>query len=85
MDIPAEHYNLTVEELDLSSRTLNCLKRAGLNKVGEVIEKSKEELLNIRNFGEKSYNELYDKFREMDILPDSSSNFIGGSEEISEE
>ena len=85
MDIPAEHYNLTVEELDLSSRTLNCLKRAGLNKVGEVIEKSKEELLSIRNFGEKSYNELYDKFREMDILPDSSSNFIGGSEEISEE
>ena len=61
------------------------MKRAGLNKVGEVIEKSKEELLNIRNFGEKSYNELYDKFREMDILPDSSSNFIGGSEEISEE
>ena len=85
MDIPAEHYNLTVEELDLSSRTLNCLKRAGLNKVGEVIEKSKEELLNIRNFGEKSYNELYDKFREMDILPDSSSKFIGGAEEISEE
>ena len=85
MDIPAEHYNLTVEELDLSSRTLNCLKRAGLNKVGEVIEKSKEELLNIRNFGEKSYNELNDKFREMDILPDSSSKFIGGAEEISEE
>jgi len=70
MDIPAEHYNLTVEELDLSSRTLNCLKRAGLNKVGEVIERPKEELLSIRNFGEKSYNELYDKFREMDILPD---------------
>ena len=85
MDIPAEHYNLTVEELDLSSRTLNCLKRAGLNKVGEVIEKSKEELLSIRNFGEKSYNELYDKFREMDILPDSSSKFIGGSEEVLEE
>ena len=61
---------MTVEELDLSSRTLNCLKRAGLNKVGEVMEKTKDELLDIRNFGEKSFNELYDKFRDMDVLPD---------------
>ena len=68
--IPAEHYNMTVEELDLSSRTLNCLKRAGLDKVGEVMEKTKDELLDIRNFGEKSFTELYDKFRDMDILPD---------------
>ncbi len=70
MDIPAEHYNMTVEELELSSRTLNCLKRAALNKVGEVMEKSKSELLEIRNFGEKSYRELYDRFRELEILPD---------------
>ena len=70
MEIPAENYNMTVEELELSSRTLNCLKRAGLDKVGEVMEKSREELLSIRNFGEKSYTELYDKFREYDILPD---------------
>lgn len=70
MDIPAEHYNMTVEELELSSRTLNCLKRAALNKVGEVMEKSKSELLDIRNFGEKSYRELYDRFRELEILPE---------------
>ena len=70
MDIPAEHYNMTVEELELSSRTLNCLKRAALNKVGQVMEKSKGELLEIRNFGEKSYRELYDKFRELEILPE---------------
>ena len=69
MDIPAEHYNMVVEELDLSSRTLNCLKRAGLNRVGEVMEKPQTELLSIRNFGEKSYTELYDKFRELGILP----------------
>ena len=47
-------------KLDLSSRTLNCLKRAGIDKVGEVLEKSKEELIAIRNFGEKSYTELFD-------------------------
>ncbi len=65
----AEQYNVAVERLDLSSRTLNCLKRAGINKVGEVLEMSKPELLRIRNFGEKSYNELFGRLREMDLLP----------------
>lgn len=68
VNIPAENYNMTVEELELSSRTLNCLKRAGLDKVGEVLEQPKSDLLKIRNFGEKSYNELYDKLREYGIL-----------------
>lgn len=67
--LQAEQYNVPVERLDLSSRTLNCLKRAGINKVGEVLDRSKSELMNIRNFGEKSYNELYDKLRENDLLP----------------
>ncbi len=67
--IPAEQYNIAVERLDLSSRTLNCLKRAGINKVGEVLEMNKADLLRIRNFGEKSYNELFGRLREMDLLP----------------
>lgn len=67
--IPAEQYNVQVERLDLSSRTLNCLKRAGINKVGEVLEMTRAELLRIRNFGEKSYNELFDKLREHNLLP----------------
>ena len=67
--LQAEQYNVPVERLDLSSRTLNCLKRAGINKVGEVLDRSRDELMNIRNFGEKSYNELYEKLRENDLLP----------------
>ena len=67
--IAPEHYNVAVERLYLSSRTLNCLKRAGINKVGEVLEMSRDELLKIRNFGEKSYSELYDKLRDNDLLP----------------
>ena len=67
--LQAEQYNIPIERLDLSSRTLNCLKRDGINKVGEVLDRSKDELMNIRNFGEKSYNELYDKLRENDLLP----------------
>ncbi len=67
--LQAEQYNVPVERLDLSSRTLNCLKRAGINKVGEVLDRSKTELMSIRNFGEKSYTELYDKLRDNDLLP----------------
>jgi DNA-directed RNA polymerase alpha subunit len=67
--IPAEQYNIPVERLDLSSRTLNCLKRADVNKVGEVLEMNRQELLAIRNFGEKSYNELHGRLRDMDLLP----------------
>ena len=67
--IPAEQYAIPVERLELSSRTLNCLKRAGVDKVGEVLELSKDELLEIRNFGEKSFTELYGRLREMDLLP----------------
>lgn len=69
LKIPAEHYNVPVERLDLSSRTLNCLKRAGINKVGEVLEMTKPELLRIRNFGEKSYGELFTQMRGMGLLP----------------
>ena len=67
--ISADKYNVTVERMNLTSRTLNCLKRAGINKVGEVLEMNRAELLRIRNFGEKSYNELFDRLREMDLLP----------------
>ena len=69
--ISPEKYNVTVETLQLSSRTLNCLKRAGIDKVGEVLEKSKDELIAIRNFGEKSYAELFDQLRAMDLLPEN--------------
>jgi DNA-directed RNA polymerase subunit alpha len=85
LEIPAENYNMTIEELDLSSRTLNCLKRAGLDKVGDVMERSKEDLLEIRNFGDKSYNELYDKFRELDILPDHLDPENNDSDEVSKD
>ena len=52
----------------LSPRTLNCLKRANINRVGEVLEKSDEDLLKIRNFGEKSLFELQEKLAERGIV-----------------
>jgi len=58
---PFEGYDMPIEQLDLSVRAYNCLKRSGLMTVGTVLEKSEEELLALRNFGEKSYFELKEK------------------------
>ena len=66
--IPPEKYNAAVEQLELSSRTLNCLKRASIDRVGQVLEMKKSDLLQIRNFGEKSLSELYGRLRERDLL-----------------
>ena len=62
-------FHIPVERLELSSRTLNCLKRAGINLVGEVLKLNRSQLLRIRNFGEKSYSELFARLRDMDLLP----------------
>ena len=59
-----ELYQTPIERLELSARTLNCLKRARIDRVGEVLEMSDEELLKIRNFGEKSLEELRTKLAE---------------------
>ena len=44
---------MTIEELDLSVRSFNCLKRAGINTVNDLIEKSAEEMMKVRNLGKK--------------------------------
>lgn len=59
--IPTPVYETAIEELDLSVRAYNCLKRAGLTRVGEILERmaqGDEEMLVIRNFGQKSLDEL---------------------------
>ena len=73
--IPAEKYQYPVEQLNLSSRTLNSLKRAGVNVVGEVLERTRTELLEIRNFGEKSYSELMESMVSRDLLPQEMEGY----------
>ena len=51
-------------------RAHNCLKRSGLMLVGQILEKSDDELLTLRNFGEKSYIELIDKLLELNLIDD---------------
>ena len=49
---------MTIEELDLSVRSFNCLKRAGINTVEDLINKSEEEMMKVRNLGRKSLEEV---------------------------
>jgi DNA-directed RNA polymerase subunit alpha len=56
--------DLPIEELDLSERPRNCLKRAQVNTIGELIEKSEDDLLAITNFGQKSLDEVILKLDE---------------------
>ncbi|MDA2979598.1 MAG: DNA-directed RNA polymerase subunit alpha [Actinomycetota bacterium] len=60
-----EHLDLPIEALDLSERPRNCLRRAQVKTVGELIEKTEEDLLNITNFGQKSLEEVVAKLDEL--------------------
>ena len=52
---------MTIEELDLSVRAFNCLKRAGINTVGELVQKDQEDMMKVRNLGKKSLEEVEQK------------------------
>lgn len=56
-----------IEELDLTVRSYNCLKRQGVNTIGQLTECSEQDLLNIRNFGAKSIEEVKDKLQGMGL------------------
>ena len=61
LSIPDEKYNMPVEQLDLSVRTMNCLRRSSIATVGELIGKGPKELLKLRNFGQKSFLEIEER------------------------
>ncbi len=69
--IPTRVFDAPIEELELTVRAYNCLKRAGITKVGEILkrmEKGEDEMLAIRNFGKKSLDELVDRLRDKNYL-----------------
>ena len=56
---------MTIEELDLSVRSFNCLKRAGINTVEDLINKSEEDMMKVRNLGRKSLEEVISKLNSL--------------------
>jgi DNA-directed RNA polymerase subunit alpha len=66
--IPPQLFEMAVDDLNLSMRTFNCLKRSGITKVGQVLRMDKKELLSLRNFGEKSFDELYQALESRELI-----------------
>ncbi len=64
-----------IEELDLSVRSFNCLKRAGINTLAELTKKSEEEMMRVRNLGRKSLKEVKDKLEELGLS--FAPSFVG--------
>ncbi|NLI94019.1 MAG: DNA-directed RNA polymerase subunit alpha [Peptococcaceae bacterium] len=58
---------MTIEELDLSVRSYNCLKRAGINSVEELTQRTEEDMIKVRNLGRKSLEEVENKLKELGL------------------
>ena len=72
-----EDLEMTIEELDLSVRSFNCLKRAGINTVADLIARTEEDMMKVRNMGRKSLEEVQNKLAMMNLslaTEDSGSN-----------
>ncbi len=67
LPIPEEQFNMPVEQLNLSVRTLNCLRRGGIATLGELISKNERELMALRNFGQKSKEEVVERLMELGL------------------
>ena len=65
---------MTIEELDLSVRSFNCLKRAGINTVGDLVNKSEDDMMKVRNLGRKSLEEVEHKLAMMGLSLASDDN-----------
>lgn len=85
-----EDYNMPIEDLTLTQRSYNCLKREGIHTVGELTARSETDLMDIRNFGQKSITEVKEKLAELgftlkdggqDYDPTASGVFFSGGDE----
>jgi DNA-directed RNA polymerase subunit alpha len=84
--IPSRLQDTPIEVLDLSSRTYNCLKRSQITTVGQLLQMSEEELLGLRNFGQKSLQELHEKLAAHGIIvPDEGRRATYDEDEDEEE
>ena len=65
--VTGEGLDIRIEELDLTVRSFNCLKREGINTLAQLVNLTEHQLINIRNFGQKSVDEVLEKLAERDL------------------
>jgi DNA-directed RNA polymerase subunit alpha len=82
--IPPHLYQVSIDDLDLSTRTHNCLKRAGITDVGQILEMDDKDLMAIRNLGEKSLTEIREKLVARGYLPQVQVPGVLAAEEAEE-
>jgi DNA-directed RNA polymerase subunit alpha len=75
--LPSQEAEMPIEDLQLSARAENSLKRAGLTKVGQIVTMNPEDLMSIRNFGQKSYTELIDRLMLRKLVPEDFGVGVG--------
>ena len=93
LSIPQELHNMPVEQLNLSVRTMNCLRRGNIASVGEVISRGEKGLMTLRNFGVKSLQELEERLNDLGLslrpttgTPEEGQEGVEGeAEEVSDE
>ncbi|MDL1965199.1 MAG: DNA-directed RNA polymerase subunit alpha, partial [Candidatus Desulfofervidus auxilii] len=66
-EIPKEIFYKNIDDLELSVRALNCLKNTDIHLIGELVQKTEDELLKTRNFGRKSLNEIKNVLHQMGL------------------
>lgn len=76
--LPTQEAEMPIEELNLSARAENSLKRAGLTKVGQIVTMNPQDLLDIRNFGQKSFDELIDRLKLRKLVAEDFANGLTG-------
>jgi len=75
------HHDILIKDLEFSVRSRNCLKKAGIQTLGELVNKKVSELLEIKNFGKKSLKEVREKLSQFNMsLPDDDGT-AGGNDE----
>ncbi|WP_026369832.1 DNA-directed RNA polymerase subunit alpha [Kallotenue papyrolyticum] len=72
--IAPDVYDASIDELELSTRTYNCLKRADITKIGQLLQMDEKDLLSVRNLGSKSIDEIKEKLIERGYLPRPDTN-----------
>ncbi|MCR5236582.1 MAG: DNA-directed RNA polymerase subunit alpha [Lachnospiraceae bacterium] len=66
-DVKVDVMNMSIDELELSVRSYNCLKRAGINTVSELTDKTSDEMMKVRNLGRKSLEEVLEKLKDLGL------------------
>jgi len=84
LPIASEQYNMPIDRLNFSVRTANCLRRVGITRLGDLLEKDEKELLAIRNFGHRALEEVREQLKDLGLTIEGTDEGTEGEEDSEE-